>query len=418
MFENEGVTVPPRVRVTLIAVLTVLAVLATAFASLAQARSLPHKRSGALRTCPIAVVAASRRQHAAGACTVRSHGRKIALRNVFGQGLFGIATGSTLQNEAPTPALLRRDLSDDRSAGARWIRLDINWAQIQMHGPNTYLWTYIDAAVRRAEADGMHVLGTITYTPTWARPASADATWGPDPQLYARFAAAAVAHYSRLGVQDYEIWNEPNSRAFWTPRPSASAYTTLLRFAYVAIKSVDPAATVMTGGAAPAATDGIDYSPVSFLAQIYADGGHGFFDAVANHPYCWPAYPGAKKSWSAWYQMYGTKRSLRSLMISHGDGAKKIWATEFGAPTNGPTGTYVSKATQAKMVTRAYRLFASYRWAGPLFFYSSRDMGSSTQTQENFFGFLTRGFARKPSFTAYRRVSLSVSALVRSTRAR
>jgi hypothetical protein len=116
--------------------------------------------------------------------------------------------------------------------------------------------------------------------------------------------------------------------------------------------------------------------------------------------------------------MYGTKRSLRSLMISHGDGAKKIWATEFGAPTNGPTGTYVSKATQAKMVTRAYRLFASYRWAGPLFFYSSRDMGSSTQTQENFFGFLTQGFARKPSFTAYRRVSLSVGALVRSTRAR
>jgi hypothetical protein len=391
-------------------------VCALTFTSVAGARAVPHKKT---RICPIAVAAVGHaRAHRAPAPCVVRHRSSLALRNGFGQGLFGIATGSTLQNEAPTPALLRRDLGADRAAGARWIRLDINWAQIQMHGPNTYLWTYIDAAVRRAEADGMHVLGTIAYTPTWARPASSNATWAPDPAVYARFAAAAVAHYSRLGVQAYEIWNEPNSHVFWTPRPSAAAYTTLLRDAYVAIKRVDPFSTVMTGGTAPAATDGLDYSPVSFLAQIYGHGGRGFFDAVANHPYCWPAYPGARKSWSAWYQMYGTKRSLRSLMISHGDGPKKIWATEFGAPTNGPAGTYVSKRTQAKMVTRAYRLFASYHWAGPLFFYSSRDQGSSTQTAENFFGFLTQGFRRKPSFAAYRRVARSVGAVVRATRSR
>lgn len=408
MFERS-IVAPRRAGMIAAAFLCSLLGLISTFASPANARSLPHKGA---RICPIAVAAASRsRAH----CVVRRRGA-LALRNSFGQGLFGIATGSTLQNEAPQPALLRRDLGADRSAGARWIRLDINWAQIQMHGPNTYLWTYIDAAVRRAEADGMHVLGTITFTPSWARPASANATWAPDPAQYARFAAAAVQHYSHLGVQDYEIWNEPNSHAFWTPRPSAAAYTTLLRDAYVAIKRVDPFTTVMTGGTAPAATDGLDYSPVSFLAGIYRDGGRGFFDAVANHPYCWPAYPGARKSWSAWYQMYGTKRSLRSLMIANGDRAKKIWATEFGAPTNGPAGTHVSKRTQAKMVSRAYRLFASYRWAGPLFFYSSRDLGSSTQSAQNFFGFLTQRFARKPAFVAYRRLARSVTALVRSRR--
>jgi hypothetical protein len=415
VFEHPTVAVSPRLRVVVIAVLGSVAGLVGALSPLAHARSVPHTGT---RSCPVAVAAGrhGHRKTSRPRCVARHRGRTLALRNPFGQALFGIATGSTLQNEATTPAVLNRDLHDDHSAGARWIRLDINWAQIQMHGPGTYLWTYIDAAVRRAEADGMQVLGTIAYTPTWARPASANATWAPDPRLYARFAAAAVAHYSRLGVQAYEIWNEPNSRVFWSPRPSPAAYTTMLRAAYAAIKHVDPAATVMTGGTAPAATDGIDYSPVSFLSRIYANAGHGAFDAVANHPYCWPAYPGAKKSWSAWYQMYGTRRSLRSLMISHGDGGKKIWATEFGAPTNGPAGTFVSKRTQAKMVTRAYRLFASYRWAGPLFFYSSRDLGSSTQTQENFFGFLSRNFARKPAFTAYRAVSRSVGALVQSRR--
>ena len=35
--------------------------------------------------------------------------------------------------------------------------------------------------------------------------------------------------------------------------------------------------------------------------------------------------------------MYGTYPSLRSTMTDNGDGGKKIWATEFGAPTNGPS---------------------------------------------------------------------------------
>jgi hypothetical protein len=405
-----------RVRRARGALLTSLLVAVVLPAASAQARSRPVKPP---RVCPIAVAAARHPEsRTARRRTCASPRRRNALRNSFGQSLFGIATGSTLQNEVVSPRLLQHDLSIDKRAGARWVRIDINWAQIQMHGPNTYLWTYIDTAVRRAESAGMHVLGTIAYTPSWAVPPGKQANWGPDPALYARFAAAAVKHYAALGVQDYEIWNEPNSAVFWAPRPNPTAYTRMLRDAYVAIKAVDPFTVVMTGGTAPAATDGRNYSPVDWLAQIYRHGGHGFFDAVGHHPYCWPAYPGAKKAWSGWYQMYGTKPSLRSLMVAHGDGAKKIWATEFGAPTNGPAGTFVSRRTQAKMVTRAYRLFATYRWAGPLFFYSSRDQGSATDNQANFFGFLTRSFARKPSFTAYRRAALSVRALVRATRSR
>jgi hypothetical protein len=332
------------------------------------------------------------------------------IANVFGPSLFGIATGSTLQNETATPALAS-DLRDDRAAGARWIRIDINWAQIQEQGPSSYFWTDIDTAVRTAERDGMSVLGTIAYTPSWARPANSVATYGPKPRQYAKFAGIAARHYSAMGVQAFEIWNEPNVQAFWTPRPRPAAYTAVLKAAYVAIKSVDPRATVMTGGTAPAANSATSYTPVRFLKDIYAHGGKGHFDAVANHPYCWPAYPGAKYAWSAWYQMYGTRPSLRSLMVSHGDGSKKIWATEFGAPTDGPPGTYVSDATQAKMVSKAFRLFSHYKWAGPLFMYSGRDLGSSTDTRENFFGFLKHNFARKPSFTAYHREMVSVRAV-------
>ena len=86
-------------------------------------------------------------------------------------------------------------------------------------------------------------------------------------------------------------------------------------------------------------------------------------------------------------------------MVANGDGAKKIWATEFGAPTKGPGA--VSEATQAAMITRAYALYRSYAWGGPLFFYQGRDLSTVTSTRENFFGFLRHDFSRKPSYTAY-----------------
>ena len=67
----------------------------------------------------------------------------------------------------------------------------------------------------------------------------------------------------------------------------------MLKRAYVEIKAVDPTATVLAGGTAPAPDDpsGRDMSPVTFLRNIYANGGKGYFDAFAHHPYSFPCSP-------------------------------------------------------------------------------------------------------------------------------
>ena len=332
------------------------------------------------------------------------------LVNSFRKNMFGIAAGGVIQKESCDA--LTRDLNDVANAHARWLRIDINWAEIQDGGRSQYDWRRIDRVAKVATAAGLRVLGGIFYTPWWARPRSTTATYGPDPSTYATFAAAAARHYSRLGVHAYEIWNEPNSPAFWTPTPNPAAYTALLKAAYVAIKRADPSATVLTGGTAPEPTGPTSYSPVDFLNGIYAAGGKGFFDAVAHHPYCWPALPGAKQPWSPWYQMYGTAPSLRSVMIANGDGAKKIWATEFGAPTDGPIGSFVNAGTQANALTKAYKLFAGYRWAGPLFFFEGRDVGKSVSTNQNFFGLMTYDFSPKPSYAAYASISRAIARFV------
>jgi hypothetical protein len=210
-----------------------------------------------------------------------------------------------------------------------------------------------------------------------------------------------VRHYAALGVHAYEVWNEANTPAFWTPSPNVAAYAALLKAAYPAIKDADPQATVLTAGTAPAPSDGTSISPVDFLKGLYANGAKGSFDAVAHHPYCWPAYPGDAQGWSAWYQMFGASTSLRTVMTANGDGAKKIWATEFGAPTNGPAGSYVTESQQAEMLQRGFTLWRSYDWAGPMLWYAGRDLGTATDTRENFFGIMRNDFTKKPAFAAY-----------------
>lgn len=335
------------------------------------------------------------------AATRREAGKRVdGKKGRVGFDRAGFSIGGGFQDQSDTE--IARDLDSMRSAGARWIRMDVNWAVIQAEGPSSYAWARFDRVAVAARARGFSVLAEILYTPVWARPAGAPAESPPlDLADYARFAAAAVAHYAPLGIHAYEVWNEPNIASFWQPHADVARYTAMLKAAYPAIKTADPAALVITGGMSPAVDDGTNIAPLTFLRGIYTNGGKGFFDAVGHHPYCYPAYPGDAQAWSAWYQMYGTSPSLRSIMADNGDSGKQIWATEFGAPTGGPGGSFVGEQAQAAMLTRAFDLYRTYDWAGPMLWYSERDVGTTAETRENFYGLLRHDFSAKPAYAAF-----------------
>src|SRR5204863_67065 len=114
-------------------------------------------------------------------------------------------------------------------------------------------WAPLDRITASARARGVSVLGTILYTPPWARPPGTDATTPPSSLSdYISFAKTAAAHFAALGVHAYEIWNEPNNTMFWKPKPDAARYTEMLRGAYAAVKSADPKAFLITGRLSPA----------------------------------------------------------------------------------------------------------------------------------------------------------------------
>jgi polysaccharide biosynthesis protein PslG len=208
-------------------------------------------------------------------------------------------------------------------------------------------------------------------------------------------------------VHAYEIWNEPNLRSFWTNGPDPARYTQMLRLAYPAIKSADPTATVVSAGLSPGGAYGAVTSsymnPLTFLERMYANGAHNAMDAVGWHPYNFPHGLG-RYSWSAWSQMSETRPSARSLMRANGDGAKKIWATEMGAPT-GTSSQALSEAAQARLVTDMYAKLKGWSWAGPGFLYNYRDKGTNLADREQNFGLIRADGSPKLAYAAYRAVA-------------
>ncbi|MBI3574019.1 hypothetical protein HY090_03130 [Candidatus Kaiserbacteria bacterium] len=259
---------------------------------------------------------------------------------------------------------LQKRLDDMASLGVGWIRIDIDWGDVQPQNSRLFQWDRIDRVVAVAKARNIQVLAILVYTPPWARPDGCGSNRCPpaEPSSFAAFAAAATGRYAPLGVHDWEIWNEPNLRGSWLPGADGADYATLLKTTSVAIKNEDPSA-----------------------------------------------------------QMENTDPNLRSVMEKNGDSVKKIWITEYGAPTGGPgalatAGTYlfakyadhVSEDWQAHLLTDAVAATHTYPWAGPFFWYSYQDIGTSPWTNENFFGLLRYDGSEKPAYTALKQAIASL----------
>ena len=173
---------------------------------------------------------------------------------------------------------------------------------------------------------------------------------------YAAFVKTVLQRYASVGVHAYEIWNEPNISAFWSPRPDPERYAHLLKLAYVAVKSADPQSA-----------EGAQRRPLAPHGSSRADRRRrGSNLAAPSSSACTPQAPritsmrlagtrttsrtdSASRSGAPGRRWRGPAPSARSILRAHGDGGKKIWASEFGFPT-GNTSRDVSEAKQAQLL--------------------------------------------------------------------
>lgn len=310
-----------------------------------------------------------------------------------------------------SPAAVEADLDLMASTGARWLRVSLGWGHIE-RSPGVYDWASADRLVLGARARGLSVVAVVTTAPGWdSAPGCHQFECAPDdPVPYARFVRVAAQRYAPLGVRDWEIWNEPNHVMFWGPRPDPVAYTDLLRRASLALYSVDPGLTVISGGLSPAPDDGREISPLTFLRRVYELGGGPFLDAVAHHPYQYPNRPSSREATNAFLQ---TVR-LHDLMAGFGDGAKQIWGTEVGAPTRGRDS--VSEADQAEWVREYYDIWNSWSFTGPLLWFTARDKGRANDLEDSY-GLVRSSRAPKPALGAFEEMVAGIP-VPRATRSR
>ena len=312
---------------------------------------------------------------------------------------YGIAGGGELAYQSP--ARLATYMQDLRSLNVGRVRFDIDWDAIQNRDANTYDWSGYDPVVKAAVAQGLEVDAVITHTPKWARAAdcvNVSSRCRPiDPVAYAHFCGEAAKRYAPLGVHDWEIWNEPNLSALWLPAVDPAAYVEFLKQASAAIRANDPQSLVLLGGLTHTFTSNGNNSPADFLRVIYEHGGGNAFDAVAIHPYTYPFVPQYTGEPTGWKDL----TDVHNLLIAEGQPDKKIWITEFGAPTGGPlrlatsgwTRTdigcdHVTEDLQKQIFDQASAFVQNTPWIDVFFWYSYQDKGTDESNTENFYGIL------------------------------
>jgi hypothetical protein len=261
----------------------------------------------------------------------------------------------------PQGPLSARDL--DRMEGTvGTLRIPMYWFELEP-APGVHDFDRYDALLAAAAERGIRVMPFVCGTPPWINPNP----WRPPlataraRRAWAFFLRLLVARYGRGGefwrgraaqlpVYSWQIWNEPNFKLFWRPRPSPRGYARMLKVSALAIRRQDPRATIVAAGVAPV---GGGFLPWVFLRRLYRVPRVGrSFDIVAVHPYATNVR-----------RMEVQVGDARTIMDASGDSGTSLLVSEFGVASQGriESAFVVGERGQASFVRDALRMLLSKR---------------------------------------------------------
>ena len=288
-------------------------------------------------------------------------------------------------------------LSKAADAGVQWGREEFTWDVIEPPEDN-YSFDVYDSVVDAYDTAGVHMLGLLTYSSSWAssNPSSPDSEfYPPDITAWTNYVNEVATRYAGR-VNTWEIWNEPNLSGFW--KGSAADYADLLQAAADAIHAANQNATVVLGGLSGADT--------SFLNDVYdALESSSIIDVVAIHPY---RVVGSNFNYAPESTADGLNTltndiyNVLAVMHAHGQIDTPLWLTEVGWTTDS---TGVSEDTQARYVLRLYSIALSIPQVKKVFWYDMTDTSDSDYPEAHF-GLLEAGtYGKKTAYDAYAFVS-------------
>jgi GH35 family endo-1,4-beta-xylanase len=159
-----------------------------------------------------------------------------------------IAVGQDYALDSTSEQTLRQDMQVLRQAGVKRLRFCIAWDDVE-HERDRYNWTLLDLIVRVVGGEfGMELIPFVCHTPAWNSPGTPQDYFAKPPRDLGEFEQFMfdLADRYKADIHAWEIWNEPDSEAFWDG--SAPQYAELLKAAARAARRADPNAKIISGG--------------------------------------------------------------------------------------------------------------------------------------------------------------------------
>jgi hypothetical protein len=313
------------------------------------------------------------------------------------------------------------------------VRMNLNWPDVAKRRPAhpqdpadpAYDWDVYDRAIRYAGQNGMQVLLTFLFVPSWAnggKPRNVPPTNYNDLR---NFAYAAATRYSGHyipntdsfdevylpAVKYWLAWNEPSNPnwlqqisggRFVSPRSYARICTAIwqgVHFTNFAGEKVGCGATGPRGNN-QARSGRPSMSPLAFM-RLTRRAGLRNLDAYAHHPYY------GKPSETPASRPGGTAITLGNIntlisVVNKLWGKKRIWITEYGWQTPPDRLFGVSYARQAAYVRQSFAIGRANPRIDMMVWFILRDDTNIPLGWQS--GFLTAAGKRKPAFSVFARL--------------
>jgi hypothetical protein len=320
---------------------------------------------------------------------------------------FGVVSEDVLAGDS---AYRDATLSKQASIGIGLIRQTFHWKDIET-APGVYNWSQYDAYMAATASHGISVLPILFEPPAFRAPQAARGTY--PPRNFAdigAFGAAVARRYGpngsfwaqypsvpRVPTTAYQIWNEPNLRAYWPAGQSAKGYAKLLKAAAAGIRAVDPRAEIVTAGL-PDSKLSKPLDVYSYVRTLLAAHAGSSFTTLALNPYS------QNKQ-----DLLARLSRFRAILNAGGARRAKIWITELGWSDSGPASLFrAGAAGQAQEISSVYPALvaarARLRLRGVVY-YAWRDGAPYPPLFKDFWGLHTgllnvTGSA-KPAFQAF-----------------
>jgi len=222
----------------------------------------------------------------------------------------------------------------------------LDWAEINS-APGVYDFQHLDAFLTMNQERNVEVIYTFGRTPVWASSQpETPSPYGPGQcapptnlQNWDNYVTAIAVH-AGARIPYWELWNEPQDAEYYCG--DMRTLVTMAQHAYRIIKSVNPAAQVITPSASAAGGP-------AWLDTYLSQGGGNYADIMSFHGYC----NSEAESINSVVSQY------RNVISSHGQSNKPLWDTEADWAGD-PDDVLEGSANRAAFIAKYYLL----QWSG------------------------------------------------------